>query len=67
MALNTMEKLYLCLANMVPRIEIAEDLRRAALKPLVRMLEMSPPAAGAPARSSPEAELSAEAARRGVA
>jgi quinolinate synthase len=67
MALNTMEKLYLCLANMAPRIEIAEELRRAALKPLVRMLEMSPPAAGAPARPSPEAELSTEVARRGVA
>jgi quinolinate synthase len=43
MALNTMEKLYLCLVNMAPRIEIPEDLRVAALKPLERMLEMSPP------------------------
>jgi quinolinate synthase len=42
MALNTMEKLYLCLANMAPRIEMDESLRRAALKPLQRMLEMSP-------------------------
>lgn len=46
MALNTMEKLYLCLVNMAPRIEMPEELRRAAEKPLQRMLEMSaPPAA----------------------
>jgi quinolinate synthase len=44
MALNTMEKLYLCLADMAPRIEMDERLRRAAEKPLLRMLEMSPPA-----------------------
>jgi quinolinate synthase len=43
MAMNTMEKLYLCLVNMAPRIEIPEDLRRTALKPLERMLEISPP------------------------
>lgn len=42
MALNTMEKLYLCLANMAPAIEMDEDLRKAALRPLQRMLEMSP-------------------------
>jgi quinolinate synthase len=42
MALNTMEKLYLCLANMRPVIELDEKLRLAALKPLRRMLEMSP-------------------------
>ncbi len=42
MALNTMEKLYLALVNMAPRIEIPEALRRAALRPLTRMLEMSP-------------------------
>ena len=42
MALNTMEKLYLCLANLSPTIEMDENLRRAALKPLQRMLEMSP-------------------------
>lgn len=48
MALNTMEKLYLCLASMEPAIEMDEDLRQAALKPLRRMLDMSPrPAAKA--------------------
>jgi quinolinate synthase len=43
MALNTLEKLYLCMVNMAPRVEIAETLRVQALKPLERMLEMSPP------------------------
>ena len=45
MALNTLEKIYLALVNMAPRIEMPEDLRRRALLPLQRMLEMSPPAA----------------------
>jgi quinolinate synthase len=42
MALNTMEKLYLCMLNKGPEIHMAEDLRLKALKPLTRMLEMSP-------------------------
>jgi quinolinate synthase len=41
MAKNTLEKIYLCLLNNAPRIELPEDLRRAALKPLQRMLDMS--------------------------
>ncbi len=41
MAKNTLEKIYLCLRNDAPRIEIPEDLRVEALKPLERMLEMS--------------------------
>ena len=41
MALNTMEKVYLAMANRAPRIEMPEALRLAALKPLSRMLEMS--------------------------
>ncbi len=45
MALNTMEKLYLCLRDLRPRIEVPEDIRIKALKPLERMLEMSPPPA----------------------
>lgn len=45
MALNTMEKLYLCMLNRGPQIELPEDLRLKALKPLERMLEMSPPMA----------------------
>lgn len=47
MALNTLEKVYLCLMNGTPRIEIPETLRHAALKPLRRMLEMTPVRAGA--------------------
>lgn len=42
MAMNTMEKLYLCLRDLAPRIELDEVTRRKALKPLERMLEMSP-------------------------
>jgi quinolinate synthase len=45
MALNTLDKLYLALVNGAPRIEMPEDLRRRALMPLQRMLEMSPVAA----------------------
>ena len=44
MELNTIEKLHLAMVNSAPRIEIPEDLRLRALKPLERMLEMSPPA-----------------------
>ena len=47
MALNTVEKLYLSLVNMAPRVEIPETLREQAYKPLKRMLEMSPPARSA--------------------
>lgn len=46
MALNTMEKLYLCLKDMTPEIIVPEDIRLRALAPLEKMLEMSPPAAG---------------------
>ncbi len=48
MALNSLEKLYLTMINGAPRIEIDEALRRAALVPLQRMLDMS--AATVPAR-----------------
>jgi len=41
MKLNTMEKLYLCMKNHAPRIELPEDIRLRALKPIQRMLEMS--------------------------
>jgi quinolinate synthase len=43
MALNTLEKLYLCLVNEAPRVEMPESLMWAARKPLERMLEMSSP------------------------
>jgi quinolinate synthase len=41
MKMNTMEKLYLCMKNKYPYIEMEESLRTAALKPIERMLEMS--------------------------
>ena len=41
MALNTMEKLYLCLRDLEPRIEIEEQLRLDAKKSLDKMLEMA--------------------------
>ncbi|PEQ12783.1 quinolinate synthase [Novosphingobium sp. PC22D] len=41
MALNTMEKLYLALRDLEPRIEIEEPLRLAAKKSLDKMLEMA--------------------------
>ena len=44
MALNSLEKLYFALKNMSPRIELPESLRLAAEKPLLRMLDMTPPA-----------------------
>jgi quinolinate synthase len=40
MKLNTMEKLYLCLRDLQPRIELDEDLRLAALAPIERMLAL---------------------------
>jgi quinolinate synthase len=41
MALNTMEKLYVALRDLEPRIEIAEDLRLKAKKSLDAMLAMA--------------------------
>jgi quinolinate synthase len=38
---NTLEKLYLCLRDLKPRIEIDETLRLRALAPIERMLELS--------------------------
>lgn len=42
MALNTMQKLYLCLRDLGPEIDLDEETRVAAEKPLRKMLEMSP-------------------------
>lgn len=42
MALNTMQKLFLCLRDLGPEIDLDEDTRIAAEKPLRKMLEMSP-------------------------
>jgi len=41
MRLNSLEKLYLCLRDLTPRLEMPEELRRAAQKPIDRMLELS--------------------------
>jgi quinolinate synthase len=41
MKLNTLEKLYLCMRDGKPEIVMDEELRVKALKPLLRMLEMS--------------------------
>ncbi len=41
MRLNTLEKLYLCLEFEQPELEMDEELRRAALRPIERMLEMT--------------------------
>ena len=41
MRLNTLEKLYLCMRDLKPRVELPDDLRAAAKKPIERMLELS--------------------------
>lgn len=41
MKLNTLEKLYLCMKNRTPEINMPETVRSAALSPIQRMLEMS--------------------------
>ncbi len=41
MKLNTLEKLYLCLRDERPEITFPEELRKAAERPLLEMLELS--------------------------
>ena len=41
MKLNSLEKLYLCMEYELPEINMDEELRLAALKPIQRMLEIS--------------------------
>lgn len=41
MKLNTLEKLYLCMEYEQPELKMDETLRKAALKPIKRMLEIS--------------------------
>lgn len=41
MKLNTMEKLYLCMKEGRPEITLDEEIRIRALKPILKMLEMS--------------------------
>ena len=41
MRLNTLEKLYFCLKNELPEIKVDEGVRLKAVKPILKMLEMS--------------------------
>jgi len=41
MRMNTLEKLYLCLKYELPEIQVPEDIRKKALIPIQRMLEIS--------------------------
>jgi len=41
MKMNTLEKLYLCLRDLSPAVELDEALREAAKAPIMRMLELS--------------------------
>jgi len=41
MKLNTLEKLHDCLRHLRPRVELPEDVRKRAEKPILRMLELS--------------------------
>ena len=41
MKLNTLEKVYNCLKNMSPQIEIDAEIAKEAVKPINRMLELS--------------------------
>lgn len=41
MRLNTLEKLYQCLLNESPEILVEEEIRKKAIKPIQRMLELS--------------------------
>lgn len=41
MKMNTLEKLYDCMANLAPRIELSDEIMRRARLPIERMLEIS--------------------------
>tara|TARA_R110002111_G_scaffold130_4_gene1975 strand:- start:1717 stop:2643 length:927 start_codon:yes stop_codon:yes gene_type:complete len=41
MKVNTLQKIYNCLLDETPHIEVQEDIRRRALQPIQRMLELS--------------------------
>jgi quinolinate synthase len=41
MKLNTLEKLYLCMKNKYPEINMDEEIRKRALLPIEKMLAMS--------------------------
>jgi quinolinate synthase len=41
MKMNTLQKLYYCLLNENPQIEVTEEIRKKAILPIERMLELS--------------------------
>jgi len=41
MKMNTLQKLYDCLLNETPQIEVSEEIRKRAIIPIERMLELS--------------------------
>jgi quinolinate synthase len=41
MRLNTLEKLYLCLRDLGPEVTVPEEIRKQALRPIEKMLELS--------------------------
>jgi len=41
MRLNTLDKLYLCLRDLEPTVEVPEPIRARALRPIQKMLELS--------------------------
>jgi quinolinate synthase len=41
MKMNTLEKLYMCMKNRAPEVDVPEPERSQALRPIERMLEMS--------------------------
>lgn len=41
MKMNTLEKLYRCLRDLTPEIELPEEIRKRAEAPILRMLELS--------------------------
>ncbi|GEQ99682.1 quinolinate synthase A [Iodidimonas gelatinilytica] len=57
MGMNSMEKLYVALRDLEPQIHLDEDVRKRALRPLQKMLEMSP-------KSAPMTDVSSIGAER---
>ena len=41
MKMNTLEKLYDCMANGAPEVELSKELAERGLRPIERMLEIS--------------------------
>ncbi len=41
MKMNTLEKLHDCLLHLRPQVNLPEEVRRRAEKPILRMLELS--------------------------